>query len=416
MKKLVPPGARAGCVTPPASKSQAHRILICAALSEGETRVVCDGVSKDIEATVRCLSALGADIKETEKGVFAVRPIRPTGKSALLPCGESGSTLRFLLPLVGALGAEATFLMEGKLPERPLEPLIGELRAHGMSIRREGDRLFCAGRLQSGGYTLPGDISSQFISGLLFALPLLPGDSALTVTGRTESADYIAMTEDVIHQSGVRLNKTESGYRIPGGQTFRLPERVEAEKDWSSAAFFLAMGAFSSRGVTARGLRLLSKQGDKRMLDILASFGAEVEAAENEILVRKGRLTGTTVDASQVPDLVPVVSAVAAAAEGETRIVNAGRLRLKESDRLQTTAAMLRSLGADAEETEDGLVIRGRYPLKGGKTASYGDHRIAMAAATAAAVCETAVEIDGAECADKSYPRFWDDLEDLEVL
>ncbi len=415
MNRTVLPGPRSGCVTVPASKSQAHRLLICAALGGGETLLRCDGVSADIAATVRCLNALGAEIAGTPEGL-RVRPRTSPVQEAELSCGESGSTLRFLIPILGALGQEGVFRMEGRLPSRPLSPLKELCCEMGMSISREGALLRCGGRLRPGAYVLPGDVSSQFISGLLMALPLLPGDSSLRVTGKVESAHYIAMTEEALRKSGVRFEKTGWEYRIPGGQKPALPPDLTVERDWSGAAFFLTLGALSPTGILVRGMDLSSRQGDKRVLDILRQFGAEACQMPEGVAVRKGTLRGIELDASQIPDLVPVLSVAAAAAEGETRIVNAGRLRLKESDRLQTTATMLRALGAEAEETEDGLRIVGRPRLTGGSADAAGDHRIAMSAAVAAAASSESVTVLGAECTAKSYPRFWEDLEALEVI
>jgi 3-phosphoshikimate 1-carboxyvinyltransferase len=414
MNCTVLPGPRRGSVTVPASKSQAHRLLICAALGVRETLIRCDGISGDIAATVRCLNALGAEIRETEAGLL-VRPRGQGSAEAILPCGESGSTLRFLIPVLGALGQKGTFRMEGKLPARPLGPLAEVCRAGGMELRQEGTLLRCGGQLRPGDYEIPGNVSSQYISGLLMALPLLPGESRLHVTGKVESADYIAMTEEALHMSGVRWEKTGWEYRIPGGQRPSLPPEVTVERDWSSAAFFLVLGALSPAGITLPGLNGASRQGDKRILQILREFGAEVREEPSGVTVCRRSLRGVTVDAAQIPDLVPVLSVAAAAAEGETQILGAGRLHLKESDRLVTTAAMLRALGAEVREREDGLTIRGKPSLRGGTADAAGDHRIAMSAAVAAAASENAVTILGAECAAKSYPRFWADLEALEV-
>ncbi len=416
MNFTVLPGPRRGSVTVPASKSQAHRLLICAALGEGETLLRCDGISGDIEATLRCLRAMGAETEESG-GEIRLRAIGelPAGE-VTLPCGESGSTLRFLLPAVGALGLRAVFRMEGKLPQRPMEALYRALRAQGMELRQEGALLHAAGRLRPGTFTLPGNVSSQYISGLLMALPRLAGDSTLRVTGPLESADYIAMTEDALQKSGIRFEKTGQDYRIPGLQRPRLPRVLIVERDWSGAAFFLALGALSEGGVTVRGMDPASRQGDRRILRLLADFGAEAAEEAGSITLRRDRLRGQIIDASQIPDLVPVLSVVAAGAEGITRIEHAERLRLKESDRLETTAAMLSALGAEIRVTEDGLLIRGRSRLRGGTAEAAGDHRIAMSAAVAAALCEENVTVRGAECVAKSYPRFWEDLENLEVM
>ena len=412
MNFVISPGARTGAVRIPASKSQAHRLLLCAALGKAPVTVRCDGLNADILATVSCLRALGAKITE-EDGALRVEPVggAPDGL-CILPCGESGSTLRFLLPVAGALGADAVFLREGRLPERPLEPLLRELVRGGMMFRSEGGKLFCSGKLTPGAYTLPGNISSQYISALLFALPTLPGDSTLTITGVRESEGYIAMTENALAQSGVRLFKTDSGYDIPGGQTYALPAAVKVEGDYSSAAFFLCMGALSRSGITVTGLRADSAQGDRAVLDILRTMGAAMEETVSGISVRRGALRGTVIDAAPVPDLIPALCALAAAAEGETRVIHAARLRLKESDRLTTTAAMLSSLGAHVEELPDGLVVRGGG-LRGGAVSAQHDHRIAMAAAVAACACTEPVTIEGWECTNKSYPRFGEDFNAL---
>ena len=415
MNRVIRPGARSGSVRIPASKSQAHRLLICAALGAAPCILKCDGVSADIAATIACLNALGASIRAEEDRIF-VEPIRrvPADKCEL-PCGESGSTLRFLLPLVGALGAEAVFRMEGRLPARPLAPFDRELCAHGMSIRREGELLYCSGSLEPGSYTLPGDVSSQYISGLLMALPLAKGDSRLSVTGNVESASYITMTEDALRLSGLAYEKQGWNYRIPGGQKPSLPHTLCVEGDWSNAAFFLCAGALSPKGVLVKGLNAASSQGDRAVLEILRRFGAEIAETEDAICVRRGQLGAVEIDAAPIPDLIPVLSVVAAAAEGETRIVNAVRLRLKESDRLSSTAAMLRALGGDVTELDDTLVIRGAGSLCGGCADACSDHRIAMSAAAAACLCREEVTVCGSECVKKSYPRFWEDWEGLRL-
>ena len=413
MKRTITPGARTGCVRIPASKSQAHRLLICAALGEKPTEVVCDGVSADIAATVGCLNALGAKIVETEMG-FLVSPIKkaPEGRCDLC-CGESGSTLRFLLPLCGALGAQAVFHREGRLPQRPLAPLDGVLAAHGMTLAEDGDLLLCGGRLQAGAYEIAGNVSSQYISGLLMALPRLSAGSTLTVTGKLESAAYVAMTEDALHLSKIEFSKTDNAYTVPGGQKFCLPARTAVEGDWSNAAFFLCMGALSEEGVTVEGLNLQSSQGDRGVLDVLRRFGAEVTEHGDAVTVRRGTLHGVTIDAAPIPDLIPVLSVVASVAEGETRVENAYRLRLKESDRLKSTANLLRALGGQVEEKEDGLVITGVPALHGGSVETQNDHRLAMSAATAACAATGEITVDNDGCVAKSYPRFWEDFSSL---
>ena len=413
MNKTILPGARTGEVHIPASKSQAHRMLLCAAMGENEVTLRCRGLSKDILATVACLKALGASV-DAEGEVLHLRPVSaPPPGLRPLPCGESGSTLRFLLPLVGALGASAVFEREGRLPERPIEPLGRELCRNGMDIRSDGARLSCSGQLRPGAFSLPGNISSQYISALLMTLPLLEGESTLHIEGALESAAYVAMTEEVLRLGGVRTEKTGDGYRIPGGQRCRFAPELSVEGDYSNAAFFLCAGALSERGIRVTGLDPRSRQGDRAIVPLLEEMGAQVASDGSSVTVKRDALHGITIDASPIPDLIPVLSVVAAAASGETRVIHAQRLRLKESDRLHSTTQMLRALGAEAEELPDGLVIRGGRTLAGGTVDACGDHRIAMSAAVAGGICRGAVTICGSECVQKSYPDFWTDFQQL---
>ena len=413
MNKTILPGARTGEVHIPASKSQAHRMLLCAAMGEKEVTLRCRGLSKDILATVACLKALGASV-DAEGEVLHLRPVSaPPSGLCLLPCGESGSTLRFLLPLVGVLGASAVFEREGRLPERPIEPLGRELCRNGMDIRSDGARLSCSGQLRPGAFSLPGNISSQYISALLMTLPLLEGESTLHIEGALESAAYVAMTEEVLRLGGVQTEKTGAGYRIPGGQRCRFAPELSVEGDYSNAAFFLCAGALSERGIRVTGLDPQSRQGDRAIVPLLEEMGAQVASDGSSVTVKRAALHGITIDASPIPDLIPVLSVVAAAASGETRVIHAQRLRLKESDRLHSTTQMLRALGAEAEELPDGLVIRGGRTLAGGTVDACGDHRIAMSAAVAGGICRGAVTICGSECVQKSYPDFWTDFQQL---
>jgi len=402
-------GSLSGAVAAIPSKSDVHRLLICAALADGPTQIRCAGTSGDIAATVRCLRALGAEIRQTADG-FTVAPIRTPAEAPLLDCGESGSTLRFLLPVACALGANAAFTGAGRLPERPLSPLYEELQRHGCTLSPQGRfPLTAAGRLLPGAFTLDAGVSSQFVSGLLFALPLLPGESTLALTGRVESGPYIDLTVAALTRFGAALHKTETGWRIPGGRRLHTPGTVAAEGDWSNAAFWLCAGALGG-GVTVTGLAADSLQGDRRITELLTRFGADVSVTEDRVTVRPAPLRGVRLDAADIPDLVPVLAAVAAAAEGETVITGAARLRLKESDRLRTTAGTLRALGADVRETADGLRIRGTPALAGGVTVSgCGDHRIVMTAAVAAIRCRRPATVTGAEAVDKSYPGFFRD-------
>ena len=412
MTRTVAPGPRAGVIQIPASKSQAHRMLICAALSREPSRLILDGFSADIEATMQCLEALGARCEETANGL-SVTPVGVCPAQARLDVGESGSTLRFLLPVLGALGVQAEIRMHGRLPERPLSPLWEVLEAHGMRLQQDGTILHTDGQLIAGDYSLPGNVSSQFISGLLFALPLLGGNSTLTVTGALQSAHYVSMTEQALAEAGILTKKDGPVWQIGGGQRYASPAVQTVEGDWSNAAFFLCMGALSATGVTVTGLNSTSLQADRAITEILVRFGAELTVSEDAVTVRRGVLHGITLDAGPIPDLVPVVSCLAALCDGETRVENAARLRLKESDRLQTTAALLSALGGSVRELPDGLIISGRGRLSGGTADACGDHRIAMSAAMAACGCEGPVTVSGSECVAKSYPAFWEDFASL---
>ena len=443
MLEQIDPGTRYGAVKIPSSKSLAHRALICAALADRDSVISCSGISRDLEATMECLKGFGAEVEILED-MIRVTPIRETSSTAgkdqagrmllagrqiqadrsadtsvILPCRESGSTLRFLLPLAGALGRTAVFQMEGRLPLRPMQEYEKVLQDHGMKIRREGERLCCEGQLTPGEYLLPGNISSQYFTGLLFALPLLDGESHIRIRGKAESAAYISLTESALSSAGILFEKKEDGWLIPGGQHYRIQEGNDPaviEGDYSGGAFFLCAGAFSKQGIRCGNLSSVSMQGDRGIIDILQQFGAEVRVSDHSVCVKRGVLKGIDIDGSMIPDILPVLSVVAAAAEGTTRIFHAERLRMKESDRVLSTLTMLKALGADAEETGDGMLIHGTGSLRGGAEVDpFGDHRIAMSAATAACICREPVTIKDAECVEKSYPDFWKDFHSLQI-
>ena len=378
------------------SKSAAHRLLICAAFADKETFLKIGATNEDIEATIRCLAAFGADIRR-EDGGLRVIPGSISGECTA-DCGESGSTLRFLLPVAAALGIDASFKMHGRLPERPIFPLDRELIKGGCSISRpEKDILRIQGRLQPGAYSLPGNISSQYITGMLFALNLA-GGGAIEITGNTESAAYIDMTLSAMDIFGTKPEKTENGYLI-SGKKFASPGETAVEGDWSNAAFWLCAEKISGMPIEMSGLDYASAQGDKR----IASEIAAMEKCSGEYVI----------DASGIPDLVPAIAAYACLKPGITRVIRAERLRIKESDRLKTVANTLNALGANVTETEDGLIIDGKEKLIGGSVSSGNDHRIAMMAAIASIGCENEVTITGAEAVNKSYPAFWSDFSAL---
>lgn len=391
MKAVLTPAPLRGEINSIPSKSQAHRLLICAALAEGETTLACDSLSKDIEATVECLRALGADIKY-ENGIFRVKPIASPTEMPRLEVGESGSTLRFLLPVVCALGCGAEIKMRGRLPERPLSPLWEELERCGAKLSRpERDIIRVEGKLRERDFSIAADISSQYISGLLFALPIL-GGGRLSLEGHMESAPYVEMTLRALRAFGGEIEFENRSFTL-SSKSLRSPGESVVEGDWSAAAFWVVAEAIGKKGLRCIGLDENSPQGDK----------AVVEAAK---AISVG---GAIVDARDIPDLVPVLAVLASVSPGETKFVNAGRLRIKESDRLATVSEMLGALGADIEELPDGLVLRGKKSLRGGRVHARGDHRIAMSAAVAAIACENEVIIENAECVSKSYPAFWRD-------
>ncbi len=383
------PGKLWGQIQAIPSKSQAHRLLICAAFADRPTAILCPQTNQDIEATADCLNALGACIKRNSEG-YHVTPISAIPQGATLNCRESGSTLRFLLPIAGALGVDTTFQLSGRLPQRPLSPLWEEMEKMGCCLSRPTENtLLCTGKLQSGEYEIAGNISSQYITGLLFALSLIPGHSSLKITGPLESAPYVDMTLNALSYFGVNADY----HNISGQFPFRSPGKIRVEGDWSNAAFFLAAKALGNK-VSVEGLSEDSLQGDRAIAAILQDLD-----------------TNITVNAKDIPDLVPILAVVAGAKQGAT-FTGISRLRLKESDRVATVSAMLEALGAKISATEDTLTVA---PAKfvSCTVDSFGDHRIAMSAAIAATVADGPVTIANADCVSKSYPSFWEEYRRL---
>ncbi len=372
MDITIRPGTLSGTLQAPASKSCAHRALICAALSDRPVQILCGPTGRDVQATVACLNALGANIVQNERGFFA-EPLTHIPQSATLPCGESGSTLRFLLPLAGVLGVEAVFEMEGRLPCRPLSPLWEEMARMGCTLTRPTDStLLCQGRLQPGEYHMDGSVSSQFISGLMMALQRLP-NSSLTVDGPVCSRPYVELTQAVMDQFPT--------------------DAFTVEGDWSNAAFFLGANALGSQ-VSVSGLRSDSRQGDKAIFPLLTALDHNC-----------------TISAADIPDLIPILAVVAGCKHGAV-FTDIFRLRQKESDRVAAICALLTALGGRCRADENTLTV---FPaaFSGGTVDSFGDHRIAMAAAVAATVCQEPVTVHNALVTDKSYPQFWDDFAKL---
>lgn len=401
-----------GTVNVPPSKSDVHRAIICAAMANGVSRISPVALSNDIKATIGCIKALGADAV-LENNVLTVDGTNMyKNKTALLDCGESGSTLRFFIPIAAVGNINATFVGKGKLPQRPIGIFTEALPKAGTVCKTEGGLpLEIKGQLKSGIFEIPGNVSSQFITGLLLALPILEGDSEIVLTSPLESVGYIAMTIRTMKQFGVNIQATEKGWHIKGGQSYKTCDYT-TDGDWSQAAFFMVLGAVSGK-VTVKGVAKDSTQGDKKCAEILARFGAKVTQLDNEVTVEKGELKAITIDASQIPDLVPVLSVCAAFAEGRTKIINAERLRIKECDRLKATAELLNNLGGKVKELSDGLEITGVSSLKGGNVNGYNDHRIVMSAAVCAARSDEDITATFAMSINKSYPDFYIDYNSI---
>lgn len=401
-----------GTVNVPPSKSDVHRAIICAAMANGVSRISPVALSNDIKATIGCIKALGADAV-LENNVLTVDGTNMyKNKTALLDCGESGSTLRFFIPIAAVGNINATFVGKGKLPQRPIGIFTEALPKAGTTCKTEGGLpLEIKGQLKSGIFEIPGNVSSQFITGLLLALPILEGDSEIVLTSPLESVGYIAMTIRTMKQFGVNIQATEKGWHIKGGQSYKTCDYT-TDGDWSQAAFFMVLGAIGGK-VTVKGVAKDSTQGDKKCAEILARFGAKVTQLDNEVTVEKGELKAITIDASQIPDLVPVLSVCAAFAEGTTKIINAERLRIKECDRLKATAELLNNLGGKVKELSDGLEITGVSSLKGGNVNGYNDHRIVMSAAVCAARSDEDITATFAMSINKSYPDFYIDYNSI---
>lgn len=368
------------------SKSQAHRLLICAAFADKPTELVCPDTNRDIEATADCLNGLGARILRTETG-YHITPVQEIPKSAELHCCESGSTLRFMLPIAGALGVDTLFHMEGRLPDRPLSPLWEEMERMGCRLSRPSSTtLRCSGQLHGGNFEIAGNISSQFITGLLFAATLAKNDSYIEIIGKLESEPYVSMTLDALKKFGIEV---EGRYRVKSNQRFCSPGNLIVEGDWSNGAFFLAADTLGNP-VNTHNLNLESCQGDRAVSSLLPQLAKQ----------------HCTISAADIPDLVPILAVVAGCFHGAC-FTNIQRLRLKETDRVETVCNMLKALGASVAATEDTLVVH-PATYQGCTIHAENDHRIAMSAAIAATKAHGPVTVVNAECVNKSYPSFWE--------
>lgn len=417
-----------GRITVPPSKSTAHRALLCAALSGEETRVSNVDSSKDMEAMLNALAALNssADYQSASRQVVFHPSHLHAGTGQEINCLESGNTMRFLIPVAAALGGEWLFTGSGRLPERPLSVYQELLPRHGVTYLPCGEEgknlpLRLSGKLTPGIFEMPGNISSQFISGLLFALPLLEGDSEIVVTTALESKEYVELTLSVLRDFGIFVEATARGWHIPGGQRYRARD-YSVEGDWSQAAFFLSMAALAPHGeaVELCGLDQNSVQGDKACVQCFERFGLSVHWEGDVLTARNpnwekpfGGLVGITVDASQINDLVPALAVCGALSRGETRITHAERLRLKESDRLAAMEQALNALGGRVTAVSDGLIIQGVSRLTGGVAQGENDHRVVMALAAGALRCTGELAVTDEQSIQKTYPGFFEDFRKL---
>lgn len=413
-----------GELSMPASKSAAIRALLCAGLSAGVSRLSSMEPSQDIEAAMRAVAqGLGAEVshKEADRTV-TIKGARQFPQGGCIDCGESGALLRFIIPIAAALGGKWRFTGRGRLPERPIGVYAQLLPAHGVDFRTQGGLpLEIEGRLAPGRYELPGNVSSQFVTGLMLALPLLEGDSEIVLTSALESRSYVDMTLHMLADFGVRLLPTEAGWHVPGGQKYKSRDYA-VEGDWSHAAFFLNLAALSPEGSPVRiaGLDPDSLQGDKACVEVFGGFGLDISWEKGVLVAQNkhpgepfGGLRGQTVDVSQITDMAPAASVCAALSRGETRFTNAARLRLKESDRIAAMEEAVNALGGHARSTEEELIIEGVERLAGGTAQGCNDHRVVMALAGAALRSAGPVSVTDAWSINKTYPAFYRDLEKL---
>ncbi len=411
MDVMITPSALSGRISAIGSKSDIHRLLICSAVSDVQTTI--DGFfsSDDIVATVNCIRALGAKA-EISGNICAITPIGSPEQRPSFDCGESGTTLRFILPIACALCENAEFSGRGRLPERPISELMEALESGGVIFSKTKLPFSTKGTLSAGKFFLPGNVSSQYISGLMTALCLIKGKSEISLTSPLESAGYVDMTLSSLRLFGADISAEGGKYTVYGKERLTSPGSVKADGDWSNALFFMTAGAVCG-DIEITGLNTSSVQGDKKTVEILKRFGAEISLKNEVIKIKKSVLHGCDTDISQIPDSLPALSVVAAFAKGDSRFTGAGRLRLKESDRLTAVCRMINALGGKAEETDDGITVHGTEGLSGGTAEGENDHRIVMAATVAAFACKEKTVIKGAQAVNKSYPTFFEDISKL---
>lgn len=415
MDKTISPSALWGSVDIPPSKSAAHRAIIAAALAKGKSVISNIDMSSDMLATIGACRSLGCAIDVVENGrcTLTVDGGLSTGKTTVIDCCESGSTLRFFIPIACALGGEYTFTGSGRLPVRPLDDYLRIFDEQAIKYTHPPDAnlpLAVSGTLRGGDFVLDGRVSSQYVTGLLFALPLLDADSRITVRGGFESRGYVDMTVDMLRRFGVQADDMQDSFFIRGSQQY-MPQNLSIEGDYSQAAFFLVGGAAAGE-VRIEGLYENSLQPDSAIVPILQRMGADITRENNALIARKSNMHGISIDVSQCPDLAPPLAIAAAFAQGTTHITGASRLRIKECDRLSALAQNLSRLGIKTTETQNSLAITGGS-INGGEIDSFGDHRIAMAFAVAATGASGDITVRGSQSVEKSYPGFFEDYKAL---
>lgn len=408
---IITPSELNGVINAPASKSFSHRAIICAALSGGKCNISPLVYSEDVLATIDGIKAIGGKV-DTYKNGLVVNGFEHSRSSAFINCRDSGSTLRFLIPICAALGIGAVFKRSLLLSRRPISQYLEILASAEMSFEFNNDlSIGTKGKLKPGKFFIPGNISSQFVSGLLMVLPLLRDDSEIEITCTLESSKYVDMTIEVMEKFGVYVQRTTHGFFIKGNQRYKATDYT-IEGDWSQSAFFMVAGAIGGN-VTIRGLNRNSPQGDREIFEIIRRFGAKVFWGENELHVKSAPLRGIDIDVSQIPDLVPVIVILAANSKSVTNIVNAERLKFKECDRLDAIYKQMKNLGMDITKSDCGLTINGKSKYSCGTLWSHNDHRIAMALSIMATNLPQKIKIQDSGCVKKSYPHFFEDYNSI---
>ena len=413
MKVTIKPKGLKGIVSVPPSKSISHRAIISASLASGKSRISNIIFSEDIEATCSAMEMFGTSMVKNGNSVDIISKGKIKSPTRTIDCRESGSTLRFLVPFGGIVDEPVVFNGKGKLKTRPMDPYFNIFDEQNIRYTYDGGLpLMVEGQIKPGKFTLRGDVSSQFITGLMFVLPFLDGDSEIIITSPLESKGYIDLTIDVLDKFNVKIiNNDHKSYYIEGNQKYS-PSDMKIEGDYSQAAFWIVAGLIGGNN-ELKGLNINSKQGDSEIIDIVKRMNGKIEAKEERVVVSRSETKGTIIDAAQCPDIIPVLTVLAALSDGKTEIINASRLRIKESDRLKAIATELNKLGAQIIEEPEGLVIYGREHLSGGVVDSWNDHRIAMSLAIASIRCTDKVVITNSQAIEKSYPNFFEDFKKL---